>query len=556
MTAAQDGRYLPIIYLRGFTFGRGGTETTVDDPFYGFNSGSTHVRQDETGQPVFYVFESPVLRLLSDHGYRDSYITGVQAGLDAKGLRTLEKQQDKVDAGRTAGQLRPGPEDAAGRLVSFPGQELFRAAPDGVIGRRSLWIYRYYDQASRTYPDTPGRRQEIEESALGLSDLIAHVKERTGAPRVNLVGHSTGGLIIRCLLQRTYPNLKQAAVDHVDKVFTYATPHGGIRFAVGGGLIERLRDRVGELLDQSNIDDFGPQRLWEIMHDRRALSAQPKPPRGWDPRELTNFPPERFFSMVGTNPGDYDNRVSAGSVGAHSDGLVQIENAYVRGGPRAYAHRSHSGRYGIVNSEEGYQNLERFLFGDLRVHLELHRLDALRAGLAARARRGQAEGVFHHLDATVSVRGLPALVHNQQIQHNSAIPVEYRKLKDGEPIPLFTLYLMSGNRPDTEDYCRYALRLRLQPVDLRRGVQNFERHMEQVGSWEGVLDVETIKSAGRSWTIRWRWRYQSSADWRQVTPKGTSPTVEVPFPASAADDLGPKVVLRMTATRWNDWNTG
>src|SRR5215218_7572733 len=109
MTAAQDGRYLPIIYLRGFTFGRGGTETTVDDPFYGFNSGSTHVRQDETGQPVFYVFESPVLRLLSDHGYRDSYITGVQAGLDAKGLRTLEKQQDKVDAGRTAGQLRPGP---------------------------------------------------------------------------------------------------------------------------------------------------------------------------------------------------------------------------------------------------------------------------------------------------------------------------------------------------------------------------------------------------------------------------------------------------------------
>src|SRR5215218_8601344 len=246
MTAAQDGRYLPIIYLRGFTFGRGGTETTVDDPFYGFNSGSTHVRQDETGQPVFYVFESPVLRLLSDHGYRDSYITGVQAGLDAKGLRTLEKQQDKVDAGRTAGPLRPGPEDAAGRLVSFPGQELFRAAPDGVIGRRSLWIYRYYDQASRTYPDTPGRRQEIEESALGLSDLIAHVKERTGAPRVNLVGHSTGGLIIRCLLQRTYPNLKQAAVDHVDKVFTYATPHGGIRFAVGGGLIERLRDRVGE----------------------------------------------------------------------------------------------------------------------------------------------------------------------------------------------------------------------------------------------------------------------------------------------------------------------
>ena len=260
--------------------------------------------------------------------------------------------------------------------------------------------------------------------------------------------------------------------------------------------------------------------------------------------------------MVGTNPGDYDNRPSAVTVGAHSDGLVQIENAYVRGAPRAYAHRSHSGRYGIVNSEEGYQNLERFLFGDMRVKLELDRLDALRASLAARARAGQADGVFHHLDATVAVRGLQALMHNQQIQHNSAIPVEYRKLKDGEPIPLFTVFLLSDNRPDTEDYCRYSLRLRLQPVDLRGGVQQFDRHMEQVGSWEGVLDVETIKAPGRGWTIRWRWRYQSTADWQEATPKGTTPTVEVPFPAWAAEELGPKAVLRMTATPWNDWNTG
>ena len=556
MGAVEDGPYLPIIYLRGFTFGHGGTEATVDDPFYGFNTGSTHVRQDETGQPVFYVFESPVLRLLSDHGYRDSYITGVQAGLDAKGQRTLQKQQEKVDAGRSPWQVRPGPEDATGRQVSFPVQQLFRAGSDGEVSRRSLWIYRYYDQASRTYPDTPGRRQEIEESALGLSDLIAHVKALTGAPRVNLVAHSTGGLIARCLIQRTYPTLKQAAVDHVDKVFTYATPHGGIHFEVGGRVVEWLRDRAGQLLEQSNIDDFGPQQLWEFMHDRTTLRAEPKPPRGWDPRELTNFPAERLFSMVGTNPADYGNRPSAVTVGAHSDGLVQIENAYVRGAPRAYAHRSHSGRYGIVNSEEGYQNLERFLFGDMRVHLELDRLDALRASLAARARAGHADGVFHHLDATVAVRGLPALMHNQQIQHNSAIPVEYRKLKDGEPIPLFTVFLLSDNRPDTEDYCRYSLRLRLQPVDLRGGVQQFDRHMEQVGSWEGVLDVETIKAPGRGWTIRWRWRYQPTAEWQEATPKGTAPTVEVPFPASAAEELGPKAVLRMTATPWNDWNTG
>ena len=46
-----------------------------------------------------------------------------------------------------------------------------------------------------------------------------------------------------------------------------------------------------------------------------------------------------------------------------SDGLVQIKNASVAGAPRAFVHRSHSGHYGIVNSEEGYQNLRRFLCG-------------------------------------------------------------------------------------------------------------------------------------------------------------------------------------------------
>jgi hypothetical protein len=42
--------------------------------------------------------------------------------------------------------------------------------------------------------------------------------------------------------------------------------------------------------------------------------------------------------------------------------------AHVEGAPRAHVHRSHSGPFGIVNSEEGYQNLWRFLFGDVSLH--------------------------------------------------------------------------------------------------------------------------------------------------------------------------------------------
>lgn len=37
----------------------------------------------------------------------------------------------------------------------------------------------------------------------------------------------------------------------------------------------------------------------------------------------------------------------------------------------AFAYRSHSGYFGIVNSEEAYQNMVRFLFGDIRVDIWL-----------------------------------------------------------------------------------------------------------------------------------------------------------------------------------------
>jgi hypothetical protein len=48
------GEALPIIYVRGFSGGQGGINSTVDDPFYGFNEGSTHIRVGAKGQPRFH----------------------------------------------------------------------------------------------------------------------------------------------------------------------------------------------------------------------------------------------------------------------------------------------------------------------------------------------------------------------------------------------------------------------------------------------------------------------------------------------------------------------
>ena len=79
------------------------------------------------------------------------------------------------------------------------------------------------------------------------------------------------------------------------------------------------------------------------------------------------FDVEDIFCVVGTDPADYGP--SRLVVGPRSDGLVRIENAYVKAAHRAFIYKSHSGSYREVNSEEGYQNLQRFLFGRWAVAL-------------------------------------------------------------------------------------------------------------------------------------------------------------------------------------------
>src|SRR4029079_12702912 len=103
------------------------------------------------------------------------------------------------------------------------------------------------------------------------------------------------------------------------------------------------------------------------------------------------FDVEKTFCLIGTGSSDYPaaGGMSRRLVGQLSDGLVEVDNAFVYGpkpggaagetmlAPRAYVRRGHSGPYGMVNSEEGFGNLSRFLFGDARVDgdLRITRLD-------------------------------------------------------------------------------------------------------------------------------------------------------------------------------------
>ena len=255
------------------------------------------------------------------------------------------------------------------------------------------------------------------------------------------------------MLQKVIPDrrakgeLDEPARHIVDRLFTFATPHGGIAFDVGFGLFEWARDTLGI----AGTDMFGPARMWEYLTPEADQRALAEPPEDWDPRVVPNgaFPLGRIFTLVGTNPGDYGAAfgLSSAVVGAESDGLVQIANAIVPGAQHGYVHRSHSGRYGIVNSEEGYQNLRRFLLGDLEVHAALVGFDPPDTD----------DDLVWQGEVELAVRGLPVLMHDRTAPHHCPIDLTPGDLA----IPLGSTALLSdpAYRPAGAGRIRYTLRL-------------------------------------------------------------------------------------------------
>lgn len=498
----DDPRKLPLVYVRGFAGGTRGIDKAVADPFYGFNEGSTHVRVGAHNQPLFHQFESPLLRLLREEGYE---------------LLVQGSQESYLD-----------------RHAQIPAN--------------SVWIHRFYDRSASTWGGGP-QEYQLEQAAADLLGLIDRLREKTGAPAVILVAHSMGGLICRCLLQKVLPDRGRDA-DCVAKLFTYGTPHGGIAFDIGGGLLERVRDTFG----LQGADIFGPRRMYEYLTPQ-ARKDPGGPPDGWDARVLPQgsgtLPVERVFCLVGTDPTDYDVAfgLSAAAVGPRSDGLVQIERAYVPGAHQAFVHRSHSGRYGMVNSEEGYQNLRRFLFGDTRIEASL--VDYRLPG---------DDDLVWQVEAKLSVRGLPVLMHERLAAH--WCPIQLAARRDGEEaaVSLATTFLNSGLRASADEPMRFILELRLISLRERRGILSLGDHLEQTADFSDtlVIDVGTPEAGPGIWAtwnsrIRGAIRDHSSAGEPRVDedPAPGRWVAHIELPATAAPLVGGDARIRLVATPWS-----
>jgi pimeloyl-ACP methyl ester carboxylesterase len=501
-------QYLPIIYVRGFAGGTGGINNAADDPFYGFNAGSTHIRVGSGGTPRFYQFESPLLRLIMDHGYR------------------LE-----VNGGQA---------------------QVLAAAGENTLNPRTIWIYRFYDASADTFGVAP-QPFEMEAAAQGLRDFIHLVLAKTrDADQLYLVAHSMGGLVCRSAIQRYMT--QDSSPFPVSKVVTYATPHGGIDIELGGPVIDWIIGIFGpagsEIFQERRMRQY---LMPEDMQDRKPRDAD------WDPREpyTSRLQAERYLSLVGTNSDDFG--VAAGlsslAVGVKSDGLVQIRNAYVKGSNRAYMHRSHSGRYGIVNSEEGYQNLQRFLFGNLKITLWLTNLEL-----------DVSDGTVWQADVALAIRGLSVLLHQQSAAHHCPVMLSdeaARRDTADSPVPLITTFLLPVPPGQTR---RYAFNLRVLGVRQTADFFVFKSHLEQIADWEDslIVDVDTGIDE-HTVSARWQWNSTlagpiaeakqlqneldvSAADDHAQASPGWSAGIRLP--ATAQPILGRQAGIRMDISAW------
>jgi hypothetical protein len=526
---SDDKRFSPIIYVRGYAMSRPEIDETTADPFCGFNLGSTVARAvTNPQQPARkFIFESPLVRLRSDYGYSDVYNNGV---------------------------------------------DILDPEWNGALARRSIIIFRYYDSASSLLGESKTPR--IEDFAKGLSQLVLKVRDLVCANpanelardafRCHLIAHSMGGLVCRAFLQNARLGSDEAR-RCVDKFFTYATPHNGIELA---GV------NVPEWLGVDDISNFNRERMADYLDLGEHYAATQRV--DWLPE--SKFPSERMFCLVGTNRADY--QVAAGIsrtfAGHGSDGLVKIANASVWGvdangqtskpSATAYVYRSHSGFFGIVNSEESYQNLVRFLFGDVRVDVWLE-VTSLRVPeeLAEADAAGTLDALYQ-FEVLASPRGKRWYLSRRIAEEDSVACRSHRDLKSADPaarqIYLSTIFLANLFRINPQrDTLAYSMTLGVRVPDYEVERKFWpDRHYEGQYLFRDsiVLELKPPSVAGGDWSVVYDWQSdnvgQASTGVSAVRFRSGQVEVSVPF---ATGDASPPVSpgisgkLRFLVSEWN-----
>lgn len=343
----------PLILIRGF----GGLD--VEDEkriaYQGFNDGTVYPQKRGEN----YIYEGFILRFMkSDWHYQDA--------TNVVGYYASEVHQEPVAIPPALSFLNTnyffGDKTVIDPATAF---HMLRTTEDPC---RTVWVFRYYDLNDRKFAVYGKALVRLIDF---IRDLAAHKSSNGTKPKVNIIAHSMGGLLVREAVQRVYP--EGEAAKHINKIVTLGTPHQGISF-------QFLKNWI-RIDAQDELKHFDPDFQKNERDNTAAFNLFGK-----------HFPLERLLTVVGTNYRTYDVGTSSGlnrlfSVSGEfgpnynrSDGLVKQAYAQIPGAPRTFVHKCHGGFDSLVTARESFEIATRFFFGNIRARLRL---------LKAKVTRGQ-----------------------------------------------------------------------------------------------------------------------------------------------------------------------
>ena len=345
--SAPKRHSLPIILIRGF----GGLDAADERKltYQGFNDGSVYPQKRGEN----YIYEGLILRFMkSDWKFRDT--TNV-VGYYANEITQPPIIPEELKAFE--------PSFFSGNKIVIDPAMALRLIKSNEDPRQTLWVFRYYDLNDRQF-------RMYGEALVRLIDFIralTSIKEGGSKPKVNIIAHSMGGLIVREAIQRTYPEKRgeKAADEAINKIVTLGTPHKGITFQV-------IRDlRWLGIQAAEEVEHFNPENQKDEKNEAAFVNFH------------KHFPLERLLTVVGTNYRTYETQASSGInrlfpvLGEYglnynrSDGLVKQAFAQIDGAPRTFLHKCHGGFDSLITARESFEVATRFFFGDVRVRLRL-----------------------------------------------------------------------------------------------------------------------------------------------------------------------------------------
>lgn len=528
--ANSNDPFYPIIYVRGYAMTQGDIDETAADPFCGYNAGSTIFRavasQEKT--PRKFVFESPVVRLASDFKYGTTYSDGYELSDD-------EWQPNEITG----------------------------------LPQRCVVILRYYDNSAALLgrnapPDITDAADQLNQLIIKLRDAIWNSKNRGGLGSIEdfrcyLVAHSMGGLVCRAFLQNR-PQQNDGR-KYVDKFFTYATPHNGIDVA---GF------NVPKWLSKDAANNFNVDFMAGYLNLSDALANTGRV--DWLPSDCL-LAPEKVFTMVGTNRSDYEAAMGASRtfVGQGSDGLVRIENATLcqinadnltPGTPcsKSFTYRSHSGYFGIINGEESYQNLTRFLFGDYKVDIwaDIDSFTLPSDVVAAAAGTPDAIDALYQIELLAAPKGKPWYLSRRIAEEDSVACLSHKDWLAGcgtKQLYLSSVFLSNLAKVDKDDpTLAYSVMLGIRVPDYElAGKLWLKQHFEGGYLFRRTFIIRVRppgSGAGTEWSVTYECTEEPPIPETKIDiPAGTN---EISIDFNNQGNPGVKGRLRFAFSQWNE----